>query len=291
MRRQHGVITREQLFERGLTKKAIDHRIARGRLRGVAAGVYAVGRPSLTQHGKWMAAVLSCGEGAALSHTSAAALCGMRHTIGLIEISAPTQRHRPGIVVHRRREFEVTQHLRIPVTTPVFTLVDLATRLPPRELEAAVNEADKLDLATPEELRKALDDVPRIAGRKVLRTLLDRQTFVLTDSELERLFLPIARSAGLALPKTGVTLHGFKVDFYWQELGLVVETDGLHYHRTPSQQSKDRLRDQVLTAAGLTPLRFTHWQVRYEARHVRRTLVAVAGRTRIGSVSRSVPGR
>ena len=141
-----------------------------------------------------------------------------------------------------------------------------------------MNEADKLDLVTPEELRKVLDDVPRLPGLVALRDLLDRGTFVLTDSELERLFLPIARSAGLSPPETGVILHGFKVDFHWPALGLVVETDGLRYHRTPAQQAKDRLRDQVLTAAGLTTLRFTHWQVRHVPHHVRATLVAVATR-------------
>jgi very-short-patch-repair endonuclease len=75
-------------------------------------------------------------------------------------------------------------------------------------------------------------------------------------------------------------LNGFKVDFYWPDLGLVVETDGLRYHRTPAQQARDRLRDQAHTAAGLTPLRFTHSQVAYERAHVRRTLAAVGARLR-----------
>jgi very-short-patch-repair endonuclease len=68
------------------------------------------------------------------------------------------------------------------------------------------------------------------------------------------------------------------VDFYWPELGLVVETDGLRYHRTPAQQANDRRRDQAHAAAGLTPLRFTHEQVAHEADQVRETLVAVAAR-------------
>jgi hypothetical protein len=82
----------------------------------------------------------------------------------------------------------------------------------------------------------------------VLREVLDRRTFTLTDSELERRFLPIARSAGLPPPRTGHYLNGFKVHFFWPELGLGVETDGLRYHRTPAQQSRDRLRDQAHTA-------------------------------------------
>jgi very-short-patch-repair endonuclease len=77
---------------------------------------------------------------------------------------------------------------------------------------------------------------------------------------------------------TGNYLNGFKVDFYWPDLRLVVETDGLRYHRTPAQQARDRVRDQAHLAAGFIPLRFTHWQVRYERDYVRRTLLAVARR-------------
>jgi very-short-patch-repair endonuclease len=75
-------------------------------------------------------------------------------------------------------------------------------------------------------------------------------------------------------------VNGFRVDFYWPELGLLVETDGLRYHRTPAQQARDRLRDQAHVAAGLTPLRFSHAQVRYEPRHVSTTLTVVTRRLR-----------
>jgi very-short-patch-repair endonuclease len=124
-------------------------------------------------------------------------------------------------------------------------------------------------------------------GTAPLRRLLDRQTFVLTDSELERLFLPIARSVGLGRPETAAVVNGFEVDFFWPDLGLVVETDGLRYHRTPAQQARDRLRDQVHTAAGLTPLRFTHAQLRFEPEHVRGVLARVAARlTRVAGSER-----
>jgi very-short-patch-repair endonuclease len=115
---------------------------------------------------------------------------------------------------------------------------------------------------------------------RILRTTLDRRTFTFTDTWLERRFLPIARAAGLPRPQTQVYVNGFKVDFYWPELGLVVETDGLRYHRTPAQQARDRVRDQAHAAAGLTPLRFTRAQINYEPAHVEVTLAAVARRLR-----------
>src|SRR5438874_498259 len=113
-------------------------------------------------------------------------------------------------------------------------------------------------------------------GIRTLREVLDKHTFRLTRSELERLFLAIVRTAGLPIPLTQQILNGFKVDFYWPELGLVVETDGLRYHRTPAAQARDRLRDQTHAAAGLTPLRFTHAQIRWEPGHVEWTLASVA---------------
>jgi very-short-patch-repair endonuclease len=145
-------------------------------------------------------------------------------------------------------------------------------------LERAINEATKLDLTDPEALRAALDGLAGRPGVGVLREVLDRRTFVLTDSELERRFLRLVRAAGLPLPRTREMVNGFRVDFHWPELGLVVETDGLRYHRTPAQQATDRLRDQAHTAAGLTTLRFTHSQVRFSAMHVERILTGVAGR-------------
>ena len=132
----------------------------------------------------------------------------------------------------------------------------------------------------PETLRGALDERAGEPGIAPLRRTLDRRTFTMTDTELERRFLPIARRVGLALPLTQVWVNGFKVDFYWPELGLVVETDGLRYHRTPAEQAADRLRDQTHTAAGLTPLRFTRAQVRYEPAHVEAVLDKVARRLR-----------
>ena len=286
VRRQHGVITRQQLMQLGFGKHAIDHRISTGRLHPIWRGVYAVGRTELTQDGRWIAATLSCGPSAVLSHWSAAALWGIGQApTGPIEISIPARatRRRPGILVHRRLGLiaaQVTSVRGIPVMTPTWTLIDLAPRLDRAETEAAINEANKRNLVNPETLRAALDGLPRVPGVSILRELLDRLTFVLTDSELERQFLPIARQAGLPPPQTGCYLNGFKVDFYWPDLGLVVETDGLRYHRTAAQQARDRRRDQAHAAAGMTPLRFTHAQVRFEPGHVRGTLVAVVRRLR-----------
>lgn len=282
--RQHWVVSRAQLVELGLSDEMIKHRIRTRRLHPLWRRVYAVGHPQPTQLGLWMAAVLACGRGTALSHDSAAELWGIARSArgAMIHVTVPgaSGRRLRGIRTHRRllAPAAVVEHRGIPVTTPVCTLIDYAAGKRSRsEVETAVNEADRLDLVSPEALREALDANPGRRGVAKLRTILDRLTFSLTDSELERRLLPIVDRAGLPRPKTQTVLNGFRVDFYW-DVGLVVETDGLRYHRTPAQQGRDRLRDQVHTAAGLTTLRFTHAQIRYEPQHVEAMLRSVYAR-------------
>jgi very-short-patch-repair endonuclease len=281
-RRQHGVVTREQLVALGLSRHGIQHRIARGRLHPVGRGVYAVGRPELTRNGRLMAAVLVCGgEGrAAVSHSSAAALFKIgRERTGPIEVTrVDSGRVRvPGVRVHRRPALRVGWYglyEGIPVTSPVHTLIDLAVREEVERVERLANEADKLGLVRTDELRAALGDHAGEPGVARLRGILDLRTFSFTRSKLESAFLPLVRRAGLPKPETAVYLNGHEVDFWFPELKLVVETDGLTYHRTPAQQARDRVRDQDHIAAGLIPLRFTHAQIKFDPDRVLRTLRA-----------------
>jgi very-short-patch-repair endonuclease len=279
-RRQHWVITRQQLIGIGYTEEAIDHRIEVGRLHPVHAGVYAVGRAALAREGYLLAAVLACGGKAALSHASAGELWEIRpYRHGAVHVSVPVtdRRRRSGIRVHRRRtRVEVRRKMGIPVTAPVDTLVDLATRLDDTELERTINEAVNRGLTDPEALRAAAGAMRSRPGARRVTRLLDRRTYALTDTMLEQRFLPIVRAAGLPLPQTQAYLNGYRVDFYWPELKLIVEADSLRFHRTPAQQARDRLRDQTHAAAGLTTLRFTHAQTAFEPDHVQATLAAVA---------------
>lgn len=246
-------------------------------------GVYAVGRPELSRNGRWMAAVLACGPGTVLSHGSAAALWGIGRESRGIEVSVPGGREHRGVGarVHRRTRLGVAESTcreRLPVTDVALTLVDLGAWLTVLRLERAVNEADRLDLIDPEALRSALEAHRGLPGVARLRELLDRHAFRLTDSELERAFLPLVATAGLPPPETRRQVNGFRVDFFWPALGLVVETDGLRYHRTPAQQARDCRRDQAHVAAGLAQLRFSHAQVRHEPDGVVSTLASVARR-------------
>jgi very-short-patch-repair endonuclease len=285
VRRQHWAVSLPQLLSLGFTYEAVRHRVQKGRLHPIHRGVYAVGRNHLTRHGLFMAAVLACGAGAALSHESAAELWGIRlPRLGPIEVTAPTQRRHAGITAHRGRP-DITYRHGIPVTTVVQTLIDLAPRLTRAQLERAIGEADLLGLADPEQLRNALESRGREAA--VLRKALDRRTFRLTRSDLERIFIPIALRAGLQMPETRAIVNGFEVDFWWPDLGLVVESDSLKYHRTAAKQARDRLRDQAHIATGLTCLRFTDEQIAHDPPYIEQTLRRVAANLRLATL----PGR
>lgn len=275
------MVTRAQLLGLGYRSDAIKHRIAKGQLRPLWRGVYAVGRPEVGPDGRRMAAVLSCGPHAMLSHRSAAALWGILADLGQLEVIVPgsIHRRRPGIRVHRRIELSAEERRvvrGIPVTDLVSTFADLASCEPDWRVERAINEADRLDLIDPEELRNAVEPLRGWRGLPRLRRLLGCDA--LTDTGLERRFLAIARSAGLPAPQTQALINGYRVDFYWPHLALVVEADGWRYHRTPGKQATDRRRDQAHMVAGLTTLRFAEEQIRYTPDAVKRTLAAVVER-------------
>lgn len=148
--RQHGLVTRPQLARVGVDDDGIARRVRKGMLHRVHQGVYAVGHPKLTTHGRWAAAVLACGPGSALSHLDAAALWGIYDASGpRVHVLAPSSRRVSGICVHRARRIhpdDVTELHGIPVTSVARTLVDLTDLLAPDRILRAIREAEFLQL-------------------------------------------------------------------------------------------------------------------------------------------------
>jgi predicted transcriptional regulator of viral defense system len=148
------VITFEQLLAAGLSPAGITRRVQAGRLHRIHKGVYAVGHRGLSREGWWMAAVLACGAGAVLSHTSAAVLWGMRdRRNGPIHVTVPSsggRARRSGLRIHRSPLLpsETTVRSRIPVTRPDRTLSDLRRIVPEREYREALRKAEYLRLET-----------------------------------------------------------------------------------------------------------------------------------------------
>jgi hypothetical protein len=251
----------QQLSELGFDEAAIRRRVGGGRLHRLYRGVYAVGHTVLNAHGRWLAAVMACGDGAVLSHRSAAALWCIRPTAAArVDVAVPHTsgvRSTAAIVVHRsRRPVDITTRDGIPVTTPGQTLADLATALPRRALEKAAEQAEalRLDVAVPA-------DHPG-AGR--LQEAMAHDLDHTTRSPLEDAFLELCEVHGIPRPLVNTVVEGFEVDFCWPERRLIVETDGHAYHGTRAAFERDRARDAQLTAHGWRVMRFTERQVRAE---------------------------
>jgi hypothetical protein len=117
----------------------------------VHRGVYAVGHSRLSKEGRWLAAVLACGQRAVLSHGSAAAPWDLLPVPGgSIDVTIPNRsgrRERRGISVHRSGTLSATsstRHLGIPVTTPARTLDDLRRVMSSDRLAAVIRRAEVL---------------------------------------------------------------------------------------------------------------------------------------------------
>jgi very-short-patch-repair endonuclease len=282
-RRQHWVVTREQLLALGVPPEAIRSRLERGRLFALWPGVYAVGRRDLDEFGQFKAATLACGDGARLAGRSAAALWRIRtQRGGPIEVATTRDSfHRlSGIRVRRPVHLDRPRFIQgIPVDDPVTVLVDLAAAgLPDEEVEDAVNAVDRLELIRTPRLRSALDTHPRRRGRGRLISILDAQTFSRSQTILERRFLSLVQESGLPLPTSQKRIGRYRVDFHYPDHGLVVECDPLRYHRTAASQTKDLERDQAHTRAGLRTLRFTHFQVFKRPAYVKAVLAETLSR-------------
>jgi predicted transcriptional regulator of viral defense system len=266
--RQHGVVARWQLLELGLSRHVIAHLVKRGRLHPVHRGVYAVGHRRLTTAGRRMAAVLACGEGAVLSHRSAAALWGIRPT-GSARIEISTLRHRrghSGVVVHETElpADEVTVHDGIPVTTPARTLLDVAALLDVHRLARAAERAEALRLTSPTTLSQLLDRYPKRAGTPNIKRLIEEQRIVptTTANDLERCFLSFLDANELPRPLTNESLDpNTTPDFRWPEQRLIVELDGFETHGTRQAFERDRARDRRLLASGWRVARITQRQL------------------------------
>jgi len=262
---QHGVVTRAQLSELGLGTGAIKHRVKRGLLRPVHRGVYTIGHRLLTQHGRWMAAVLACGPEAVLSHRAAAALWRIRRGTA-IEVTVPGAKSaRQGIRLHRAGlpADERTTHHGIPTTTVPRTLLDLSAVVQRDELRSALRQAEQLRLTDPLTLAELVRRHPHRPGIASARWVLEQLHLGLglVRSELEERFLAFLIDACLPLPTTNVTIEGIEVDCVWRDQRLIVELDGRAVHDVTDAFEADRARDRRLEAAGWRVVRITWRQL------------------------------
>jgi predicted transcriptional regulator of viral defense system len=290
---QHAVFRLDQLCAIGVSSDAVRKRATTGRLHRIYPGVYSlVPKSLLTREGHWMAAVLACGPGAALSHRKAAALHGLRESDrAKIDVTVPgrSYRARNGIDLHRSTtltEKDVTVVNGIPCTTVARTLLDLAEVVNRRSHERAFDQAEMLQVF---DLRAIDDQLDRNSTRPAaqrVRDLLDEHYVgsTPTQSELEEAFLALTRKLGLPDPGVNqwIDLHDglpmIRADFVWREQRVIVETDGVKFHGTNQARERDPRRDQRATVAGWRPVRTTWRQVMRRPRELAPTLLALVAR-------------
>jgi hypothetical protein len=267
--RQHGVVAYEQLIRLGLSRHGIDTRVAARRLHRIHRGVYSVIAPTLLRReGHWKAATLAVGDGAVLSHRSAASHWGLLSYGGSRLIVTVPRRVRPrsGLTLHCRLALpghHTTIKDAIPVTTIARTIADLAATEPERLVERAIGQAEVMKLFDRRALEEVLQSEPRRPGSHKLRGLLSRSddpASLISRSPPEERLLSLCRSARIPTPELNApfTLPDgteIVIDALWRKQRLALEVDSKGFHSGWSAQVSDRHRDQQLTLAGFRPLR------------------------------------
>jgi uncharacterized protein DUF559 len=283
---QRGVAHRCQLLRLGISAKAIAHRMRKGELHLVLPSVLAVGHAALPELGAEVAALLHAGDGAVLSHRTAAALWGFA-TRGS-ELQVTLRRHvrdLPTFRAHRVAVLDlrdVRLHHGLPVTAPARAMLDLAGEATPDELIGALAEARVRKLVTDAQLQAAMGRAPYRTGVAQLRAVMGSAAGSQpTRSRGERRILALIAQAGLPAPQANAPVCGFEADLLWRSERVIVEYDGWETHGHRRAFARDRRRDQILGAAGYHVIRVTWWELTHEPTalivRIAQTLARAAG--------------
>ena len=269
--RQHGVLSRSQAIDAGLTRHMVATRVRSGLWKRVHPGVFTVVGSPATWHQKVMSAVLAAGPGAVASHLTAAALYGM-HGVerGRIEITIPrTSRlalHR--VVVHRSlvlADEDRTMVDGIPTTSAARTLADCSGALSLGQLargmdggfvERWVRHAQVNDVAT------RLGPAPGRRITNVRKLIAERGVEVnLSGSRPEMRVIRVLREAGMREPVPQFPVRPahkqYFIDAAYPDALLALEYQGFDPHRTRTAFDGDARRTRELTAVGWRVVYFT----------------------------------
>lgn len=284
--RQHGLATYRQMRELGLSNGHIHRASKASRLRRVHRGVYAVGHKKLSRCGRCLAAVLACGDGAVLSHRSAAWLWGFLPSFPAEpEVLVPSKGHRRrAIRVYRTaglpdRDGAVVE--RIPVTSAARTLFDLTGVVSTRDRARAIDRAKRtgqLDLG-------ALDSIiarrSRSTEARLLREALTLYRKPVHDrARSELLLIEALEKEGLPLPTINCWVEKWEIDAYWEAERFAVEVDGWETHGSREAFESDRLRQEEMKLAGIDSIRISARRIETEPEQVARNLRTLLSRRR-----------
>ena len=270
--RAHGVVTRQELLEAGVSEDAITARLRSGALLRQHPGVYRVGHGAPSVEAGYTAAVKACGDGAVLGGLAAAWAWGLLRgrAAPRPETIAPTVRRVRGVNTRRARRIdrrEVTTWKGIPITTVARTLVDLAGLLSFDALARACHEAGVRHRTTPAQVEIVLARCPNRPGARKLKRVLRGEARV-TLSTLEKRFLALLRAVGLPLPETNRPAGTKRVDCRWPDHRVTVELDSYRYHSSRHAWEQDRRREREARARGDEFRRYTYGDVVEDRRFI-----------------------
>lgn len=261
-RRQHRNVTRAQLLALGLSSDAIKRRVSHGWMHREHLGVYAVGTPANTPVEHAAAAVLACGDGAALSHGSALALWGLAKRWPIQPHVTVRRDRRPrGIAVHLASSLtraDLRTHLGIRVTSVARALLDCAPTLTSKALTRAVNDALRSPYLTHAQLTDVCRRLRNHPGTGRLVPFVQTPAGP-TRSEFEDAFLGFCERFGLPRPLVNTVVCGYEVDAFFAAERVIVELDGWDFHNSRTSFEGDRDRDADTLAARIVTVRIT-WE-------------------------------
>ena len=271
MRQQHGLISRQQALQVGLTSDQITWRFKTGRWVRAGKGVYRHAASPPTPLSRLLAACLACGGVA--SHRSAAALHGIDgYKLDRVEIVVPWKRKPTikGVELHRTTQMSLTKPVDrdgIPCTWVGRTVLDVASVVSRKRLDHTIDAALRQGLLRLSDLyavlvahsrqgrtgcgpfrdaieeRRGDDMIPLSAWSRMVSDLL-------ADSGLERPALEyrICDPSGELLAQ---------VDLAYPSHRLAIELDSKCWHLNSVSFERDPRRRNALTVVGWTVLTFT----------------------------------
>jgi very-short-patch-repair endonuclease len=299
-RSHHGLITARFALEAGMSRSAVEKRVASRRWIPLAKGVYAIDTSPQTWHRSVMAGVLSVGDSAVRFRTAAAL-----HGIGafrrtqvpeVVTFHTASARSRAAHVMRSQKYPVMKQGTvdQIPVLAPVEMVFNMAVSTSAERLERMIDEILVRRIGTVDDLAEVYQryDGTRLKGIRRLRPIvLERisDAFVPNESELEFLLDELLNDprvpAVVKQHRPTWTAVPARVDRWIPSWRLIVEADGRAWHSRSSDFERDRARDNAAAAADVAVLRFTHRMLRDDMTQCRAQVVQV-GRHRVSASDR-----
>jgi hypothetical protein len=224
---------------------------------------------------------------AVASHGSAAYLWGLyRFAPESIDVTAPIRRRATReFRVHFSSILAVEDRLEregIRVTSVPRTLLDLAIRAKPDQIERLLERAEELELLDLHAFEDVLDRAGGHRGRGRLRRALAlyQPDPSFTRSRFEKQFRRLVIAAGLPAPSMNFNYAGYELDAYWPDLRFAVELDLFETHGTRAAFERDHVRQEELKLLGVEMIRVTRPRLQREPKAVMRNLATLLERRR-----------